>query len=177
VSGVNAVKFSDFTDIVASQTPPAAGAVSSAQVTELYGAVFGRTPDVGGLAFYQAYAAANPKTAFTQYAQWFLQSPEYTSNSAHNYGPTVAGDQRFIADSYTNLLHRTASDTEIAYYENNVIAPMLANLTPGTTAYASAQQAAHAQVLVYFSQSPEFLTDVTVTAQNPSSAQHWLILI
>lgn len=177
VSGVNAVKFGDFTDIVASQTPPVAGAVSSAQVTELYGAVLGRTPDVAGLAFYQTYAAANPTTSFIQYAQWFLQSGEYTGNSAHNYAQTVAGDQQFIADSYSNLLHRTASVTEIAYYENNVIAPMLNGITPGTTAYANAQMAAHAQVLVYFSQSPEFLSDVTITAQNPSSAQHWLLLI
>jgi hypothetical protein len=34
----------------------------------------------------------------------------------------------------------------------------------------------HATVLVYFSASPEFLGDVTVTAQNPSGRQHWLVL-
>ncbi len=177
ISNVTALQFSDVTDIVASQTPSTAGAVSSAQVTELYGAVFGRTPDVGGLSFYETYARANPLTPFQQYAEWFLASSEYTANTAHNYPQTVAGDERFITDSYSNLLHRTPSASEIAYYENNVIAPALKGLSSGTAGYASAQAAAHAQVLVYFSQSPEFLSDVTVTAQAHSSASHWLVLI
>jgi hypothetical protein len=177
LSNVNALQFSDFADIVASQTPPTAGAVSSAQVTELYGAVFGRTPDVGGLEFYQAYAAANPATPFLQYAEWFLASNEYTSVGEHNYAETIAGDQQFITDSYQNLLHRAPSAAEIAYYESNVIAPMLSGQTAGTASYAAAQTVAHAQVLVYFSQSPEFLSDVQVTASAPSSSSHWLILI
>ena len=54
---------------------------------------------------------------------------------------------------------------------------MLANLTPGTTAYAQADLVAHATVLAYSSESPEFLSDVQVTAHNPASAQHWLVLI
>jgi hypothetical protein len=177
LSNVSALQFSDFTDIVASQTPPAAGAVTTAQITELYGAAFGRTPDIAGLAFYEAYAAAHPATPFVQFAEWFLASPEYTNNSAHNYAQSTAGDTQFINDSYNNLLHRAPESGAVPYYENNVINPMLAGLTPGTSAYAAAQTAAHAQVLVYFSQSPEFLSDVTVTAQSPSSASHWLLLI
>ena len=51
------------------------------------------------------------------------------------------------------------------------------NLTPGTQAFAAAQFQAHAQMLVYFSASAEFLGDVQVTAQNSASAQHWLVLI
>jgi hypothetical protein len=54
--------------------------------------------------------------------------------------------------------------------------PMLATLTPGTAAYTQALLVAHAIVLSYFSQSPEFLSDVQVTASNPASAQHWLVL-
>ena len=177
LKNVNALQFSDTTDIVASQTPPVPGAVNTAQVTELYSAVLARTPDVGGLSFYQNYAAANPSTPFLQFAEWFLGSSEYTSNSAHNYAQTVAGDQQFITDSYNNLLHRVPSTADINFYENNVIAPALAGLAPGSTAYAAADAQAHAQTLVYFSQSPEFLTDVTVTAQNPSSSAHWLVLI
>jgi beta-glucanase (GH16 family) len=179
LSNITALQFSDGTDIVASQTPPAAGAVSSAQVTELYGAVFGRTPDVAGLSFYQNYAAANPTTPFTQFAQWFLASPEYTGNAAHNYAQSAAGDAQFIIDSYNNLLHRDPASGDVAWYQANVINPMLVGLTPGTAAYAQAETQAHALMLDYFSQSnsAEFLNDVTITAQHPSDAQHWLVLI
>ena len=177
LEGVNAIAFADHTDIVASQTPAVAGAVSTTQITELYGAVFGRTPDLGGLVFYQTYAAANPAAPFAQYAQWFLLSQEYTGNAAHNYAQTPAGDQQFISDSYQNLLHRAPSAEEVSFYMTNVINPALANLAPGTAAYAAADLLAHAQTLIYFSQSPEFLGDVQVTAQNPTSAQHWLVLV
>ncbi len=176
VSGVQALKFADTTDIVASQTPSVAGAVSGAQITELYGAVLGRTPDLAGLSFYQSYAAANPATPFLQYAEWFLSSPEYTDNSAHKYAHSADGDAQFITDSYANLLHRTPDSGAIPYYQK-VVAGFTDGLTPGTTAYQAAQLQGHAQVLVYFSQSPEFLADVSVTAQNPSSASHWLVLI
>jgi hypothetical protein len=50
-------------------------------------------------------------------------------------------------------------------------------VTPGTTAYTNAELLAHAMVLTYFSASAEFLGDVQVTAQNPSSTQHWLMLV
>jgi hypothetical protein len=36
---------------------------------------------------------------------------------------------------------------------------------------------AHAALLVDFSNSAEFVSDVQVTATNPASAQHWLVLI
>ena len=55
-------------------------------------------------------------------------------------------------------------------------APAVANLTPGTTAYTNAQLQAHALMLVYFSASSEFLSDVQITASNPASTQHWLVL-
>ncbi len=177
LSNVQALQFADHTDIVASSSSSVPGAVTTAQITELYSAILGRTPDVAGLSFYQSYAAANPSTPFQQFASWFLQSPEYADNSAHNYAQTVAGDQQFVTDSYNNLLHRAPSAAEVAYYETNVIAPALQGLTPGTSGYASADAAAHALTLTYFSQSPEFLTDVSVTAQNPTSAQHWLVLV
>lgn len=177
LSGVEALQFSDATLIVAGRAPSAGGSVSAEMVTELYGAVFGRTPDVAGLSYYQTYAAANPTTPFSQYAQWFLSSGEYTGNSAHRYAETTAGDQQFIGDSYNNLLHRTPSASEISYYESNVIAPLLSGKTAGTAAYSAAELQAHALVAAYFSQSPEFLSDVQVTAQTPASAQHWLLLI
>ena len=173
VSGVQAVQFSDHTDIVAAK--PGTSTVTSGNITELYGAVFGRTPDIGGLSFYQNSLAKNPATPLLTFATYFLNSTEYTS--AHNYAQTAAGDQQFVTDIYQNLLHRTPSASEVSYYETNVIAPALTNLTAGTAAYAAADAQAHALTLVYFSQSAEFLGDVQVTAQNPTSAQHWLILI
>jgi hypothetical protein len=177
LSNITALQFSDFTEIVASQTPTVAGAVSSVQITALYGAVFGRTPDVAGLAYYETYAASHPATPLTQYAQWFLVSPEYTGNPEHAYAQTSAGDAQFVTDIYANLLHRTPGAADVAYYQTNVINPLLVGLTAGTAAYAAAEAQGHAQVLAYISQSPEFLSDVTITAQTPASAQHWLELI
>lgn len=163
VKGVQALRFADHTDIVASAMPAVAGAVSSAQITELYGAVFGRTPDLGGLSFYETYAKALPATGFAQYAEFFLSSPEYLGS--HNYAQSTAGDTQFIEDSYQNLLHRTASADEVNFYLTKVLEQ------PGS------QLQTHAQMLVYFSQSQEFLGDVQVTAQSPTSAQHWLVLV
>jgi len=177
LSNITALQFSDFTDIVASQTPPAGGAVSSAMVTELYGAVLGRLPDVPGLAYYEASAAASPTLPFIQFAEWFLASPEYTGNAAHSYALNSQGDAQFITDCYNNLLGRGPAAGDVAWYQSHIIAPILSGLVSGTAAYAAAETQAHAQVLAAFSQSPEFLADVTVTAQHPSSAQHWLVLV
>jgi hypothetical protein len=176
LSGIQALQFSDVTEVVASQTSVADSAVTSAQITTLYAAVFSRQPDIPGLGFYEAYAAANPSVGIVTYGEYFLSSPEYTSNSAHNYAQTAAGETQFITDTYINLLHRAPEAGAVDYYLN-VIDPMLANLTPGTTAYAQADLVAHATVLAYFSQSPEFLGDVQVTAQNPASASHWLLVV
>ena len=172
LGGVAELRFADQTELVA-QTP-ASGSVNSGNLAELYGAVFGRQPDIGGLAFYRGYLQSNPTTPLVQFAEWFLSSTEYTA--AHSYAQTTAGDTQFIQDSYQNLLHRSASNSEAAFYLANVIQPALANLTPGTQAYAAAELQAHAQTLVYLSASAEFLSDVQITAQHPASAQHWLIL-
>src|SRR6202012_2115852 len=114
---------------------------------ELYGAVLGREPDVPGLAFYQAYMNGNATTPLQQYAQWFLSSAEYTGNPQHAYAQTAAGDQQFIGDSYQNLLHRGPSASEVAFYEDNVIAPALKGLEAGSAAYTAADLAAHALTL------------------------------
>ena len=172
LTNVTALHFSDVTDIVAA-TPGTDGAVTTGNITELYGAVFGRLPDVPGLAYYQAELTANPAIPLLTFAQWFLASPEYVS--AHSYAQSTAGDDKFITDSYTNLLKRAPEAAALPYYEN-VINQFTQGLTPGTSAYAAAQAEGHALVLVYFSASGEFLGDVQITAQNPSSAQHWLLL-
>jgi hypothetical protein len=178
LSNFNALQFSDQTVMVA-PTPGSNGAVTGGNVTELYGAVFGRLPDVPGLAFYEAELKANPSLSLTSLAQNFLQSPEYTGNSAHAYAQTAAGEAQFVTDSYNNLLHRTPESGAIPYYQN-LISQFTQGLTPGTAAYANADLAAHATVLVDFSASAEFLNDVQITAQNPASGGftgHWLVLI
>ena len=176
LTNVAAIKFADFTEIVAS-TPGSANAPTTGNITELYSAVLAREPDVGGLSFYQNALQQNPSTSLLTFATYFLNSGEYTSNPAHNYAQTTAGDEQFITDSYQNLLHRTPSASEVSFYETNVLAPAVANQTAGTPAYAAAQLQAHALMLVYFSASSEFLGDVQITAQNPASASHWLQLI
>jgi len=173
LSNVTAIQFADFTEIVAA-APGQANGVTTGNIAELYSAVLAREPDIAGLTFYQTYLQNNPTTPLQQFAQWFLSSPEYTA--AHAYANDAAGDVQFITDSYQNLLHRTPSAAEIAFYVTNVMAPAEAGLTAGTQAFATAQFQAHALMLVYFSASPEFLSDVQVTATNPASAQHWLIL-
>ena len=176
LTDVVALQFSDHEVIVASSTAVDGEAVTSAQITNLYAAVFAREPDVAGLNFYEQYAAANPGVTVVTYAEYFLASSEYTSNTAHNYAQSTAGETSFITDTYHNLLNRTPSAAEVTYYLN-VIQPMLNGLTAGTSAYASADTLAHATVLAYFSQSPEFLGDVQVTATHPADGTHWLVLV
>jgi len=176
---VTAIQFSDMTDIVASQTATGTSAPNSAQVTELYGAVFGRLPDVGGLAYYEQMAAKNPSIGFVQYAENFLSSPEYTNNSAHAYAQTTAGDTQFITDSYNNLLGRAPASGDAAWYEANVINPIIkADLATGMT-MTQAELQAHAQVLVDFSASPEFTNDVSTTGTGTPAfgGHHWLQLV
>ncbi len=177
ISGVTALEFGNQMVLVASQTPAAAGGISSAQVVDLYAAVLAREPDVAGLAYYETQAKQNPQLAITDLAKNFLQSGEYIANAAHNYAQTSAGDAQFITDIYTNLLHRSAESGAVAWYQSLVVAPILAGAVPGTAGYASAELAAHAAVLADFSQSAEFLNNVAITAQHPADAQHWLLLI
>ena len=175
LSGITALQFTDGTDFVASQTAPAGG-VSSVQIADLYAAVLARTPDIAGLAYYQQQAQTSPQVSITTYTEYFLSSPEYTGNSAHNYAQTAQGEAGFITDTYSNLLHRAPENGAVAYYQN-VISQFTNNLTPGTAAYAAADLLAHATVLTFFSQSAEFLGDVQITAAHPADAQHWLYLI
>jgi len=159
------------------QTPGNSAAPTAGNITELYGAVFGRLPDVAGLNYYTKELAANPSLPLTLFAQGFLASPEYTGNIAHAYSLTTAGDTLFITDAYNNLLHRAPGPTDTAWYLTTVIAPFLNGQTPGTAAYTAADTLAHAYVITDFSASAEFLNDVTVTAQHPANTAHWLVLI
>ena len=168
LSNIEALHFTDGTQLIVAQTPGDANHVNTGNITELYSAVLAREPDLDGLSFYQNYLTANPTTSLQTFATYFLSSTEYTS--AHNYPLNTAGDAAFITDSYHNLLNRTPSASEVDYYLNNVLEKTGVPLT------ATAQLQAHALMLVYFSASSEFLGDVQVTAANTGSAQHWLVL-
>lgn len=178
ISDIQALQFADYSEIVA-PTPGSAGAVTGGNITELYGAVFGRLPDVAGLNYYENELVANPSLSLTTLAANFLSAPEYTGNAKHNYAQSSAGDAQFITDCYDNLLDRAPETTAIPYYQN-LIDQFTAGLTPRTTAYTAAELQAHATVLVDFSASKEFLDDVQITAAHPASAGftgHWLVLI
>ena len=173
LSAIQGLRFGDFTLIVA-PTPGSGGLVTGGNVTELYGAVFSRVPDVAGLAYYENQLKADPGLTLLTLAEDFLQSPEYTA--AHTYPQTTPGDAQFITDSYSNLLHRAPESGAIPYYQA-LIARFTTGLTAGTAAYQAAELQAHATLLVDFSASAEFLGDVQVTAAHPADASHWLILI
>jgi hypothetical protein len=185
LSGFTAVQFdnggvgSATTILVASNGELGATGISSSDVAALYSAALNRVPDVQGLNFYENAASHTGLTGaalIAQFATYFVNSAEYTSNPAHTYAQTTAGETQFITDTYNNLLHRAPSAADVSLYINNDITPAVANLTPGTAAYAAADQYAHALVLAQVSLSPEFRSDVSITAQNPASASHWLLL-
>jgi len=179
LTGIDALQFSDSTVIIA--RTPSSTMPTSGNITELYGAVFGRLPDVAGLAYYQAQLyedqlTSNSGGSLTSFAMKFLQSSEYTNNPAHNYAQNTAGETQFITDMYNNLLHRAPESGAIPYYLN-LISLLTQGVTTGTTAYNTADLNAHATLLVDFSNSSEFLNNVQVTAQHPADANHWLVLI
>ena len=168
---VTALQFDDGTDFVV-QAPSATG-VTSGNVAELYAAVLARAPDVPGLAYYQQLIEKGQAPSQLQLAEYFLSSPEYQNNPGHAYAQGADGDAKFITDTYQNLLHRAPDSGAVAFYQG-VIAQLTNGLTAGTAAYAAAEMQGHAQVLVYFSASAEFLNDVQITAQHPADAAHWL---
>lgn len=173
IDTVAALQFADRTVFVVD--PPSGSNITNGNVAELYAAVLARTPDLQGVAFYQNTVTANPNLPLVQLAEYFLNSPEYQNNPAHAYAQSAAGDAQFITDTYQNLLHRAPDAGAVTFYQN-VISQFTSGLTTGTAVYEAAQEQGHAQVLVYFSASQEFLNDVQITAQHPADAAHWLYL-
>lgn len=175
LSDFTALQFTDFTELL-TQTP-GQGTVTTGNIAELYGAVFGRVPDIAGLAFYDAALKANPSLSLVTLATYFMASPEYSGNPAHSYAYTTAGDSQLITDTYQNLLNRAPASGDVSWYLAHVFTPALAGLAAGTAAYQAVDNTARATLITYFSASSEFLTDVGITAQHPANAQHWLLMI
>ncbi len=173
-TGVQELHFADATYIVASEQFLGSSLASGVQITSLYAAVLGRTPDLAGLAYYEALAAQNIPMGFI--SEYFLSSPEYLNNPAHNYAQTTAGEAQYITDTYHNVLHRDPGVNDIPFYQN-VIGRFTEGLTPGTGAYANAELQGHAVVLIYFALSQEYRETVQITAQHPADAGHFLYVL
>jgi len=125
---------------------------SDAQVASIYNAALGRLPDLAGLEFY-GHAFAAGTLDLHQTGVYFLASPEFQSRfaaaalPADNGGPN---DQAFITQLYQNVLHRTPSAAETAFYVSDL---------QGTLVGVAQQD--RAQLLVNFALSPENQKDIS----------------
>jgi hypothetical protein len=135
----------------------------NAQIAALYNAALGRVPDFAGLEFY-AYQIANQGLTLHQAAVYFIASPEFQKDfpaaalPADDGGPN---DQAFITALYQNILHRTPSASELAYYVSDL---------QGTLAGVAAQD--RAQLLVNFALSPENQNDISGWLINTSNGDY-----
>lgn len=138
---------------------------TNAQIAEMYNAAFGRVPDLAGLE-YNSIPVVKGVLSLHDLAADFLISPEfanlYLGANGHTatIGPTDDGgpnDQAFISKLYGQILHRTPSAAEISFY----VDALQGTLTTSTGAAIPA--ADRAQLLIYFSISPENQADVSAT--------------
>lgn len=138
---------------------------SDAQIAALYNAAFGRQPDLAGLEFY-GVRISKGEIDLHQAAVYFLASPEFATKYPTLSAPADNGgtnDQAFINELYGNILHRTPTASEVSYY----VQALQGTLTTGTGAHIAA--ADRAQLLVYFSASPENQTDISGWLINTST--------
>jgi hypothetical protein len=125
---------------------------SDAQIASLYNAVLGRLPDLAGLEYY-AVPIAEGTLSLHQAAVYFLASPEFQSHFAAAAQPADDGgpnDQAFITQLYQNVLGRTPTSAETAFYVSDL---------QGTLVGVAQQD--RAQLLVNFALSPENQKDIS----------------
>ncbi len=125
---------------------------TNAQIASLYNAAFLRQPDLQGLEFY-ATPIANNTMSLHQAAVYFLASPEFQNLYPTATAPADHGgpnDQAFVDTIYQNVLHRTPSASDVAWYME-----ALAGTLPGLSAPVD-----RAQILIYFAVSPENQADI-----------------
>lgn len=118
----------------------------SAQVFRLYQATLGREPDVAGQKNWTAEIALEG-TSVLEVAQGFVESPEFGAQ----FGILDNGD--FVELLYTNVLGRAADASGLARWTED--------LDSGV---------ARAQVVIGFSDSPEFIATTAVPAQSFADA-------
>jgi len=95
---------------------------TGAQDAALYAAALGRQPDLAGMEYYVNRLTSGEQTLFQQAAS-FLASPEFSSKfnaAALSQDNGGANDQAFIGQLYQNMLHRTESASELAWYINEI---------------------------------------------------------
>lgn len=130
-----------------------------AEIAAMFNAAFERVPDLPGLEFY-AIPTVNGSLSLHQDAVFFLSSPEFAklypalTAPVDNGGPN---DQAFVTELYGNILHRTPSAAEVQYY----VEALQGSLTTSTGAAIPA--ADRAQLLIYFSISPENQADISAS--------------
>ena len=107
------------------------------QLYRLYGAMYSRTPDAGGLGFW--LDQLDHGVSLTTVANYFITSPEYV----RTYGSAVS-DADFVTSLYSNVLHRAPDPSGFAF--------QLSAISSGVT---------RAQMLVDFSESPENIATIT----------------
>lgn len=112
------------------------------KVYRLYRAAFNRQPDLGGLGFWLDVVTQGQ--TLEHVALGFMQSPEFFQLFGSN--PT---DQEFITKLYSNVLHRAPDNDGMTFWINA--------LKTSTT---------RAQVLIYFSESPENIAQVASSIEN-----------
>jgi len=105
-------------------------------VTALYQAAFNRAPDTGGLTYWVQQIQANGNSIYA-IGQAFLTSQE----AVNLYGSPTSNSLSFVTALYTQVLGRTPSSSELAYYTSGT-----GNTSPGLT-------------LTHFAQSPEATTN------------------
>ncbi len=130
----------------------------AAQMASMYNAAYGRLPDFAGLEFYiDQYGSPDLPDLHTM-ANYFLFSPEFKT-----HWPTLqttpdnggVNDQAYINALYGQILHRTPTAVEVQFYVKAL---------QGTLTDTSGQPipaADRAQLLVYFSLSPENQSDIS----------------
>ncbi|HEY1148733.1 MAG TPA: DUF4214 domain-containing protein [Pseudoduganella sp.] len=129
LTGVERVQFSDWA--VALDTNGSAG-----QLYRLYGAMFARTPDEGGLGFW--LQARDHGVTVESIANDFINSAEFT----RLYGANLS-NENFVTQLYRNVLHRDPDAPGYAFH--------LTDLQHGSS---------RAHVLVNFSESPEYIASL-----------------
>lgn len=112
------------------------------QAYRLYQAAFDRAPDTAGLGFW--INALDHGAALNDVAQGFVASAEFSSK----YGSL--DDLGFVNQLYQNVLHRAGEQAGVTYWDGHL----------------AAHDLTRAQVLAFFSESPENQANLVATIQN-----------
>lgn len=140
---------------------------TSATIAAMYNAAFLRVPDLPGLEFYIDQYGTTAIPNMDALASDFLASPEFAKDYPALTAPTDHGginDTAFVTQLYSGILHRSATASEIAFYDQ-ALAGTLVNSTTGQTMAAVSR----ATVFEYFTASPENQADIS------ASSGGWLI--